>query len=521
MSPYLSYLFLALLILFSQMGFSIPNHKYNRENDSISANKPTINEMDSMLVNWYAKYPVSIQANRDYSAGDSLRQISERTNTDYPDSVYINRISQIPSVIPLSYNKIVKAFIEVYTVKKRDKMEAILGKIDHYFPLFEEILDYYGLPIELKYLPVIESALTPGAVSRAGATGLWQFMYGTGRLYKLEINSFVDERRDPIKSSHAAAQYLRDLYNIYQDWILVIAAYNCGPGNVNKAIRRTGGKRNYWEIYYYLPRETRGYVPAFIAATYTINYYKKHDLMPAVIEYSKISDTITITEDLHFQQVSNVLNIPVETIRQLNPQYRRDIVPASNKSYSLKLPLEHVGQFIEYQDSIFAYQDSVYFNPENMNAKPSYYSRYSPVTPKNKAKLYYTVKPGDNLGYIAEWYHVRASDLRYWNNIRGSLIRTGQKLVIFVPKNQEEYFKAVNALTFEEKQKRIGAIPTISNSNQEGTYHYYTVKYGDTLWDIARKYPGVTDDQIMHWNNIPNAASLKVGQKIKIKTYSN
>ncbi|HUW06710.1 MAG TPA: lytic transglycosylase domain-containing protein, partial [Williamwhitmania sp.] len=243
---------------------------------------PTINEenpnsvsdntnLDSLLSIYYQQQQEdTTNLMTDYKdEGDSL-------NLDLPDSVYMHRLHNIISPLELSFNGVVKSYIKVYTQKRKDKMEEILGLSDYYFPLFEETLDAYNLPLELKVLPVIESALNPNAVSRMGATGLWQFMYGTGKLYKLEVNSFVDERKDPVAATNAACHFLSDLYNIYHDWTLVIAAYNCGPGNVNKAIRRSGGKRNYWEIYYLLPRETRGYVPAFIAATYALTYYKEH-----------------------------------------------------------------------------------------------------------------------------------------------------------------------------------------------------------------------------------------------------
>ena len=233
------------------------------------------NNLDSLLNLWYIQQALDTN---NFVDGVDIDSVGIHSNI--PDSVYINRLAQINSIIDLPFNSIVRSYINVYTQKKRDRVEVMLGLTDYYFPIFEEILDLYQLPTELRMLPVIESALNPRAVSRVGATGLWQFMYGTGRMYKLTINSYVDERRDPIASSHAAARFLKDLYSIYKDWTLVIAAYNCGPGNVNKAIRRSGGKRNYWDIYYYLPRETRGYVPAFIAATYALTYHKEHNLNP-------------------------------------------------------------------------------------------------------------------------------------------------------------------------------------------------------------------------------------------------
>lgn len=448
---------------------------------------------------------------------------------DFPDSVYIQRIAKIPSVIDLTYNTIVRQYIEVYSKKKRNLVEVMLGLSQYYFPIFDEIFDYYNVPYELKYMSIIESALNPRAYSRARATGLWQFMYGTGSVYDLTINSLVDERRDPVKSTHAAARYVKDLYNIYNDWLLVIAAYNCGPGNVNKAIRRSGGKRNYWDIYYYLPRETRGHVPAFIAATYIMNYYKEHNLKPLNVSLPLATDTIMVSHELHLAQVSEVLGIPIQLLRDMNPQYRTDIIPVSDKSFSLKLPLEQTARFIEFEDSIFAYKDSVYFNPERLTVNPTTSNAQASTEPPpdNSTKFIYTVKSGDNLGFISMWYNVRISDIRYWNNIRGNMIRTGQKLSIYVPNSRASRYSDINELTFTEKQARIGKTTTSGNAAQnqsspvitgnDNDYILYTVKQGDTLWDIAKEFPGITETDIMQLNNISNAGRIQVGQILKIK----
>jgi len=449
---------------------------------------------------------------------------------DFPDSVYIARLAAIPTVIDLSYNSIVKNYIDSYAKKRRKSVEVMLGLSEYYFPIFDEIFDYYDVPNEMKYMSIIESALNPRAYSRARAVGLWQFMYGTGRMYGLEINSLVDERRDPIKSTHAAAQFSRDLYNIYQDWILVIAAYNCGPGNVNRAIRRSGGKTNYWDIYYYLPRETRGHVPAFIAATYLMNYYSEHNLVPAEVEIPAKTDTLLIKDRLHLGQVAEVLGVPLKQLQDLNPQYRYDIIPAGEKTYSLCLPVEYILSFIDYEDSIFAYKDSIFFDASKYTVSPASYSHssYVPKAPgSDYVKLSYTVKSGDNLGYISEWYNIRISDLRYWNNIRRNLIRSGQKLTIYKHKNQVDKYQDIDKLTFAQKQARIGkpASPSASTQNTRepapgGEYIMHTVKSGDTLWDIAKLYPGVSDTDIMRLNNITDVNKIKPGQKLKIKPKS-
>jgi membrane-bound lytic murein transglycosylase D len=450
-------------------------------------------------------------------------------NPECPDSVYIDRLASLPLVIEMSYNPMVRNYIHMYTNKRRDLVENMLGLSDYYFPLFEEILDSKNMPLELKYLAVIESALNPNAVSRVGATGMWQFMYYTGRMYKLEINSFVDERRDPVKSTYAAISFMQDLYDIYHDWILVIAAYNCGPGNVNKAIRRSGGKRDYWDIYYHLPRETRGYVPAFIAAIYIMNYYDKHGLTPKRNTFPILCDTIMVADKVHLEQISKVMGISLDEIRSLNPQYRRDIIPGQSKQYALRLPFEKVTCYIELEDSIMHYKDSVYFNPAAMSKAPEY-NTYVPGPPKgNYTKLVYSVKSGDNLGFISCWYNVNVSDLKYWNGIYRNNIRSGQKLVVYVPKGKESKYQSINEMSFAEKQASVGkgsSVQAQTTAQQGGTtlspgeYELYVVRRGDTLWEIAKQYPGVTDTDIMQWNGLSEASKLSVGQQLKIKKKS-
>ncbi len=465
---------------------------------------------------------------------DAAFAVNDSLLPDFPDSVYIARLASIPSVIDLSYNRLVKNYINVYTIKRRDQVRYMLGVSEYYFPMFEQIFDLYDVPFELEYLAIIESALNPRAVSRAGAVGIWQFMYGTARMYGLRINSLVDERRDPILATHAAAKFLKSLYGIYGDWTLALAAYNCGPGNVNKAIRRSGGKKDFWEIYYYLPRETRGYVPAFIAAAYTMNFYKEHNLYKQPLDISLHTDTVRVTEMLHLKQVAEVLNIPVSNLRDLNPQYRYDIIPASKTQlYSLTIPVNMVGAYIDMQDSILAYKDSVFFNDEKMITSPSSVNSQSQVDlPSDKYdKIYYTVKSGDNLGFISDWYDVRLSDIRYWNNISKNTIRSGQKLIIYKSKGTSEKYKDINSMTFAQKQAFAGrdittasATPAqstplakVQSTEQGEEFIYYTVRSGDTLWGIAQKYPGVSDSDISKWNNLSNGNSIKPGQQIRIK----
>lgn len=346
------------------------------------------------------------------------------------DTQYIQRLQKIPAIMELVYNPIVKSYIELYTVKKRKQMEYMLGVGSYYFPIFEQALDAAGLPIELKYLPVIESALNPKAYSVAGASGLWQFMYGTGKVYGLVGNSLIDERRDPIKATNAAVRYLRDLHNIYNDWSLVIAAYNCGPGNVNKAIRRSGGKKDYWAIYPYLPRETRGYVPAFIGATYAMTYYKEHGICPAKIEMPMICDTIMLSDRLHLSQVSEVLGVDLAVLQSLNPQYRKDIIPGNGTAYSLCLPAGHVDGFITLKDSILKYKaDS--FNVNRVVVLPAQADPYYRAGTGAIGKGVYIVKKGDTLSGIAKRRKVSVATIKKWNKLKSDNIYIGQRLRMY------------------------------------------------------------------------------------------
>lgn len=447
-----------------------------------------------------------------------------------PDSVYIDRLSKINSPISFTYNDKVKAYIELYAKRRRDQVERMLGQSEYYFPIFEQALDARNMPHELKYLPVIESAFNPVALSRAGASGIWQFMYYTGKRYGLEINSYVDERRDPVRSSEAAVKFLEDLYKIYGDWHLVIAAYNCGPGNVNKAIRRSGGKRDFWQIFYHLPRETRGYVPAFIAAAYIFNYYKDHNLYPKPTLMPIATDTLMVSKMLHFDQIASVLRVPVEHIRELNPQYRKDVIPASTTLYPLRLPFDYATTFASLEDSIYDFNREKFF-AKGLTINPAVATATfrETATPHNQARITYTVKSGDALGLISDWFDVNVSDLRYWNNIHRNMIKVGQKLAIYVPKNKQTHYEAISNMSYAQKQSLKGksvasqtqASATTTNEHHNSSdFEYYTVKSGDNLWTIAQKYPGVSNQDIMDWNNISDARKIAIGQKLKIKRKS-
>lgn len=349
----------------------------------------------------------------------------------FSDSVYIERLKKIPAVFELVYNPVVKKYIELYTMRRRKQMSYMLGVGDYYFPIFEQALDALDLPMELKYLPVIESALNPRAYSVAGASGLWQFMYGTGKIYGLQGNSLVDERRDPIKATNAAVRFLRDLYKMYGDWAMVIAAYNCGPGNVNKAIKRSGGKKDYWSIYPYLPKETRGYVPAFIAATYAMTYHKEHKICPTRMELPYVCDTVVLKDRMHLEQISSVLGIDIETLRNMNPQYRKDIIPGNGEAYTLCLPENKVGSFIDMKDSIMAYKADSFSVVTKVVVLPAKADPYYRAGGGAVKKGVYVVKRGDTLSGIAQRRKVSIAKIKKWNNLKSDRIYIGQKLRIY------------------------------------------------------------------------------------------
>ena len=423
---------------------------------------------DSLINEWMAKkylYPDTTCANPDY-------------NPTFTTEEYQERLRRLPVVMEMPYNSVVQKFIDQYSGRLRRTVSYALGAGNFYIPIFEEALDYYGLPLELKYLPVIESALEPKAKSPAGAVGLWQFMLATGKRYDLKVNSLIDERQDPYKSSWAAARYLRDLYKIYRDWNLVIAAYNCGPTNVNKAIHRADGVRDYWTIYPYLPSETRGYVPAFIAANYIMNYYCEHNICPMKTKIPVTTDTVTIMRDLHMQQVAELCNIDVEAIQALNPQYRTQLIPGSSGPMTLRLPTETLNAFIDLKDSVYNYRvdelltrrscvevddrldnrsvaskrraarqqsasesssssrssasksSSRKSSRSSSSKSSSRSSRSSRKSKKEKSSASATVRKGDTLIEIAHRNGTTVEKLKKKNKIKGNIIKPGQKLKV-------------------------------------------------------------------------------------------
>ena len=384
------------------------------QKEEIDLPQGMISTTDSLYLDWISKHYINPNEN-----------CTMRTeNPPVSDYIYMNRLKRIPAIIEMPYNEIVRKFIDMYATRLRQKVAFMLSANNFYMPIFEEALDLYDLPLELKYLPVIESALNPMATSTQGATGLWQFMLRTGQVYGLKVNSLVDERRDPIKSTRAAARYLKDLYDIYQDWNLVLAAYNCGPGTINKAIRRAGGDKDFWEIYNYLPKETRGYVPAFIAANYIMTYYCEHYISPMEMRMPESTDTIHVSRPLNLNQVADVCKINIDELRALNPEFKKDLIPGNEKPYALRLPTNMVSTFIDKEDSIYAYKADTYLTRRSTVAVKN-----ATGTSKGKA-VYHRIRNGETLGGIAARYGVSINQLRRLNGIKGSNIRAGKSLRI-------------------------------------------------------------------------------------------
>ncbi len=415
------------------------------ENETFDLPEAMTSEIDSLL----HLYNTKTYLKRD--ADCNLPNV----NKTYEPDVYKDRLRRLPTIMEMPYNNVVQKFIDRYSNELRNAVGIMLGASNFYMPIFEQALETYSLPLELKYLPVIESGLNPKAVSRVGATGLWQFMLATAKNYGLEINSLLDERCDPIKSSYAAANYLSDLYRIFGDWNLVIAAYNCGPDKLTQAIHRAGGSKDYWKIYPYLPRETRGYVPAFIAANYIMNYYCEHNICPMTTDLPAKTDTILVNRDVHFKQIAQVLNVDEELVRSLNPQYRKNIVIGYTKPSTLRLPVDKINSFIDQEDSVYAYNADVLLTKrsevEIAQEVPSYssgrtsasssrksYSRSKSKRSRRKSSRSsrrrrsssktVTVRGGDTLSEIAARNNTTVKKLKRLNGLKGNNIRKGKKI---------------------------------------------------------------------------------------------
>ncbi|MBR5300320.1 MAG: LysM peptidoglycan-binding domain-containing protein [Bacteroidales bacterium] len=463
----------------------------------LSPEEYTAEVSDSLLNIWYAHMMASDDS-------EEFDMDSVRFESDVPDEVYIERLKKMNSFISLPYNEIVKNYIILYSEKMPTKMAHMLGLCQYYMPIFDETFNKHDLPEELKAMAIIESAMNPLAVSRAGAKGMWQFMYSTAKMYGLHIDSFVDERMDPFKSADAAARYLQDAYEIFGDWNLAIASYNCGAGNVNKAIRRSGGKRAFWDIWPYLPRETRGYVPAFVGALYAMTYYKEHGIKPEAIEMPVHVDTFKINKQLHLKQVAELTGAPLDELKNLNPQYRHDIIPGNSKEYILRLPYTYTNAFIEHEDSVYTHKYDEFFNPSTIKKIQD---------GADGERIVYVVKNGDYLGRIASRNRCTVAQIKRWNNLKSNNIRVGQRLVIY--KGGSGPSTSSSASTSSSTSSSSSA-SSASTSSSAGTY---TVKSGDTLSGIATRH-GVTVNQLKQWNGL-TSNNIKVGQKLKLGSSSS
>lgn len=407
------------LFLFPAVAFSQTVQKDNLKLDAIDSTISAPDEFANSLESLASDWLISTIQSYDCDSVDYPRDVS--------DSIVRLRMSKMHCVMEMPFNSYIRSFVDLYTIKKRKQLGYMLGMKDYYFPIFERALEANQLPLELKYLPVIESALRPTALSRVGAAGLWQFMISTGRMYGLEINSLIDERLDPIKSTQAAAMFLKDLYSIYGDWNLVIAAYNCGPGNVNKAIRRAGGVRDYWTIYPFLPKETRGYVPIFVAANYAMHFATEHKICKLEPQIPLAVDTIVVNNRIHLEQVAGVLDIPVELLQLLNPHYKRKIVPGDIKPYAIALPMNKSGEFIAMIDSIVGFKRDSLITERRTEVD---LARKDMVATGSGKVIYHKVRSGQNLGVIAKKYGVTVSNVKKWNGLRSNMIKVGQRLKI-------------------------------------------------------------------------------------------
>ncbi len=452
---------------------------------------------DSLLHLWYKNTLTS-----DFDAVNEYNMDSVRFSSNVSDAEMMRRLSAMNSFITLPYNDVVKNYIILYSERMPSKMGRVLGLSSYYFPIFEDILLRYGIPQELKYMAIIESMLNPVATSRAGARGIWQFMYQTGVGYGLEINSFVDERLDVEKAVEAAARYLRDAYRTFGDWALAISSYNCGAGNVSKAIRRADGRRDFWSIYPYLPKETRGYVPAFVGAMYAMTYYREYGIVPQQMGMPVQTDTFMIRRNLHFDQIEAVVGVPKADLQNLNPQYVNDIIPGNNHPYVLKLPYTWTNTFLSAnRDSLYAYKaDSLLTGRvlKDTGTGRSGGKSAGKSGSSNQQRIAYKVKSGDYLGRIASKYGVTINQLKSWNNLRSNSIQIGQTLYIYTNGGPS-----------------ISQGGKSSSSSSKPKASIYTVKSGDSLSKIASRYPGVSVNDIKAANGLKSDA-IRAGQKLTI-----
>ena len=463
-----------------------------------------------LLESWHVQYVSKAQ---DYCLDDS-------ENVVFPENIYQQRLAQLPCIVPMTYNSTVRSCIDLYADRKRDLVRYMMGMADLYFPIFDQILDEHGLPLDLKYLAAVESALNPRALSRVGAAGLWQFMLPTGKIYGLEINSLVDERLDVYKATHAACKYFKEMYAVYGDWHLVLASYNCGPGNVNKAIRRSGGKADFWEIYPHLPKETRSYVPLFIAATYVMNYHCEHNICVMQNNFSLVSDTFMVNRMLHLQQVSEMLDVDMELLRMLNPQYKREIIPGNLQASMLRLPVSATYAFIDNEDSL--YQHRI----EELLAGISDSDSGDGST---RETIRHTVRSGENLYTVANQYGVTAQNIRRWNKLNSNRVPVGKQITVHIDNGGIAYVAKAASSSEKEKETEASTTRQVAEKKPASAVEKqtkevvdgdkkmvsYKVQAGDSLYSISKKYPGVTVTKIRSANQM-TGDKIRIGQVIKI-----
>jgi len=509
-----------LFILFANITVALAQEEWEIEVDTVSNSGLLIDSLtgflpeafdintQNLLENWYIK---NFTKTEDFC-------FDEEENPFCSDSAYKTRLARLPFVVPVTYNTSVRNCIDKYAVRLRKKVRLIMGMADFYFPMIEQKLDSYGLPLELKFLAAVESALDPIAQSRVGAAGLWQFMLATGKIYGLEINSLIDERFDPEKATDAACRYFSEMYDLYGDWLLVIAAYNCGPGNINKAIRRSGGSTDFWKIFQYLPRETRSYVPLYIAMAYIMTYHCDHNLCPVRADFSVATDTLIVSRNLHFEQIAEILHIDKEAVRFYNPQYKREIIPGGVTPSVLRLPLDKTFSFMDNEDSVYThrYDELLALCPPVDISHPE--SRLQKIT--------HISKTGETIYTIANLYGVSASDLRRWNGLSGRRVPVGRKLKIYVD-NGGIAFADASATTSKVSTTNTASVTSSNNtapktqetqknaSPMSSVGGKYVVKSGDSLYLIAKRYPGVTAKQIQEANGL-TTTKLQIGQVLII-----
>jgi len=488
---------------------------------SVPTDDPVLEQLDELsLLPWLKNDPFVTDP-----GALNVHGFAPTDTPSYTPEVYRRRLAVLDERTPfkLTYNEPVQAYIDLYARRKREQTARMLGLSQLYFPLFEEALDRHGMPMELKYLAVVESALYPGARSRAAAVGLWQFMIGTGKLYGLEVDSYVDERCDVYQSTDAACRYLKDLYRIFGNWELALAAYNCGPGNVNKAIRRAGGSGDYWSVYNYLPRETRGYVPAFIAVNYIFNHAADHNLYPIIPNYCAYEvDTVQVCYPLDLGQLATLMGGSAQELKELNPTFKQGVVPDLQQPVAIYLPHHLVDEFITFEDAImYSYVPDMSTPAPNTPASRSTAASVSTGGTGNK---YHTVRHGESLGGIAKKHGATVSQLRKWNNLRSDRIHAGQKLVVRQGTTGERTTAARTA-SETPTATRPAAAQSEGTNREAGAgagdkpveYVYHVVQPGDTLWGIAQRYPGVTVDDIKRLNSDMNLHKLPVGRKLKVR----